>query len=164
MSHFTVLVIGDDVEGQLAPYQENNMRDCPEEYLEFNDVSEEFTEQWTTKDLDLYVSPEGEKFLKYDSRFRVCSSAVGFSNRDEYVLPERWTHVVTTPEESGYWIDDDNGNAFTNYVADYHGYERNEDGKFGYWENPNAKWDWYVVGGRWNNFFKLKEGCDGESG
>lgn len=23
--------------------------------------------------------------------------------------------------------------------------------------NPNAKWDWYVVGGRWTGFFKVKE-------
>ena len=39
MSHFTVAVITDDInklEGMLAPYQENNMDDCPREYLEFN--------------------------------------------------------------------------------------------------------------------------------
>ena len=24
-----------------------------------------------------------------------------------------------------------------------------ETGKYGYWENPNAKWDWWVIGGRW---------------
>lgn len=23
--------------------------------------------------------------------------------------------------------------------------------KHGYWQNPNAKWDWWVVGGRWRN-------------
>ncbi|ACC98533.1 hypothetical protein Emin_0980 [Elusimicrobium minutum Pei191] len=27
--------------------------------------------------------------------------------------------------------------------------------------NPNAKWDWFVVGGRWSGFFKLKEGAEG---
>lgn len=35
MSHFSVLVIGPDVDRQLAPYQENNMGDCPKEYLAF---------------------------------------------------------------------------------------------------------------------------------
>ena len=40
MSHFTVMVIGDNPEEQLAPYQENNMGDCPQEYLEFNDLTE----------------------------------------------------------------------------------------------------------------------------
>lgn len=33
--------------------------------------------------------------------------------------------------------------------------------------NPNAKWDWYVLGGRWRGFFKLRRGRKapvGESG
>lgn len=37
MSHFTVAVFSDGsktVEKLLAPYQENNMGDCPKEYLE----------------------------------------------------------------------------------------------------------------------------------
>lgn len=37
----------------------------------------------------------------------------------------------------------------------------------GYWRNPNAKWDWWVVGGRWTGFYPVKSGTDpalGESG
>lgn len=30
--------------------------------------------------------------------------------------------------------------------------------------NPNAKWDWYRIGGRWQGFFKLKEGKEGNLG
>lgn len=30
----------------------------------------------------------------------------------------------------------------------------------GYWRNPQAKWDWYQVGGRWTGYFKLKEGVE----
>ncbi len=75
MSHFTVLVIGDNWEEQLAPYQENNMGTCPKEYLE--------------------------------------------------------------------WVPDEDA----------------DDG--GYWENPNRKWDWYLMGGRWTGFFKLKSGSRG---
>jgi hypothetical protein len=30
--------------------------------------------------------------------------------------------------------------------------------------NPNAKWDWYVVGGRWTGYFTLKEGTNGDLG
>lgn len=84
MSHFTVLVIGNDHEAQLAPFQENNMGDCPKKYLEFQ-------------------------------------------------------------EDEDAEIDDGTG-------------------KKGYWTNPNAKWDWFVVGGRWGNFFKLKKGRSGKSG
>lgn len=30
--------------------------------------------------------------------------------------------------------------------------------------NPNKKWDWYQVGGRWTGFLKLKPGANGEVG
>lgn len=30
--------------------------------------------------------------------------------------------------------------------------------KKGYWENPNAKWDWFVIGGRWSNLIKNRNG------
>lgn len=33
--HFSIIVAGDNYEEQLAPFQENNMGDCPNEYLEF---------------------------------------------------------------------------------------------------------------------------------
>ena len=33
--HFSIIVAGDNYEEQLAPFQENNMEDCPKEYLEF---------------------------------------------------------------------------------------------------------------------------------
>lgn len=84
MSHFTVLVIGDDIEKQLAPYQENNMGDCPKEYMQFT-------------------------------------------------------------EDEDYDLDE-------------------EAGKKGYWSNPNTKWDWYSVGGRWTGYFKLKPGATGVVG
>ena len=83
MSHFSVAVItttglDEDVDKLLAPFQENNMGDCPKQYLEFN-------------------------------------------------------------EDQDCEIDE-------------------ETGKRGYWENPNAKWDWYTVGGRCPGMLKLKTG------
>ena len=30
--------------------------------------------------------------------------------------------------------------------------------------NPQKKWDWYQLGGRWTGFFKLKKGANGEVG
>jgi len=30
--------------------------------------------------------------------------------------------------------------------------------------NPNSKWDWYKIGGRWNGFYKLKDGRIGKVG
>ena len=101
MSHFTVLVVGEDPEWQLAPFQENNMGDCPREYLEFNETGEEIRRAYE--------------------------------------------------DESG-------GMSFEEY-AEYCGYKKDPDtGKYGYWENPDAQWNWYELGGRWRNYFKLKKG------
>jgi len=39
---------------------------------------------------------------------------------------------------------------YTQIFESYDGGELGPDGHWGYWHNPNAKWDWYVVGGRWS--------------
>ena len=82
--HFTVLVIGNNVDEQLAPYQDNNVDDIPEKYIEFRE----------------------------DDEFDVDAKT----------------------------------------------------GKCGTWYNPNAKWGWYVMGGRWLGHFKLKKGKRGKLG
>ena len=49
MSHFTVLVPAqneDELFDKLQPYQENNMGDCPKEYLEFVRVDKEDEEDY----------------------------------------------------------------------------------------------------------------------
>lgn len=83
MSHFAVMVVGDDVDGQLAPFQENNMGDCPGKFLEFQEDADGSQEH---------------------------------------------------------------------------------DGKKGYWYNPNAKWDWYTIGGCWTGYFKMKQGVAAKLG
>lgn len=114
MSHFTVMVFGENAEKQLAPFQENNMGDCPDIHLKFNDETEYVEKEWAEEDQE---------------------------TKDEY------------------------NNDFDTYAEDYHGYKKDEEtGKYGYWENPNAKWDWYQLGGRWAGFFRLKPGAKGENG
>ena len=34
--------------------------------------------------------------------------------------------------------------------------KKNSDGKWGYMDNLNSKWDWYKMGGRWAGYFKVK--------
>ncbi len=113
MSHFTVMVIGEDPESQLAPYQENNMGNCPEEYLAFNDLTERLKSEWESEDEE-------------------------------------------TKQECN--------NDFDQYASVYQGYKKQEDGRYGYWENSNAKWDWYILGGRWSGFFKMKPETKGTVG
>jgi hypothetical protein len=114
VSHFAVVVrlpgslsepeVGDAVDAALAPYQENNMGDCPKQYLKFNDVTDEYTKEYA----------ESEE------------------HRREYPT-----------------LDD--------FISKYAGYKKDETtGRFGDWENPNRKWDWWAIGGRWSGFFPIK--------
>lgn len=42
------------------------------------------------------------------------------------------------------------------FFQDYYGLEKDDDGVYGYWYNPQAKWDWYEVGGRWQGSLLVK--------
>lgn len=44
------------------------------------------------------------------------------------------------------------------FAKEYHGFSKLENEElWGRWTNPNSKWDWYQIGGRWSGFFKIKD-------
>lgn len=44
------------------------------------------------------------------------------------------------------------------YITDWYSYSWNEEEKaYGHWSNPNEKWDWFKIGGRWADMFALKD-------
>jgi hypothetical protein len=119
MSHFSVLVVGLNPKEQLAPFQENNMGDCPQEYLKFKDRTEELKEE-SLEIIDEHENPE----------------AIGKTRLEYY----------------------GKGN-FDCFVKEWDGMDLDSlTGKYGYWENPNAKWDWYQEGGRYSDRLLLKSG------
>ncbi len=101
MSHFTVLIVGENPEKQLEPFEESPEEGSP--YLVFRDGTEEVLAKW-------------EKY----------------KDSGEYASIEK-------------------------FASSYFGYDKKEDGKYGYMGNPNRKWDWYQLGGRWTGFFNLKK-------
>lgn len=156
MSHFTVLVIGNDPEDQLAPFQENNMGDCPAQYLEFTDNEDENRKEYEEGTITKVIMPDGRKLNSWDDEFRVNDS-IGHGSGTHKVpdhLEKReikFTEIYKTFEE---------------YMSDWHGTQKRDEktGRYGYWENPNAKWDWYSLGGRWAGFFTLKPYREGIQG
>jgi hypothetical protein len=108
MSHFTVLVISDNVEEQLQPYHEYECTGTEDEYVVFVPAKE----------------TEEELQAKFEE------------NKEDY-------------------------KSFEQFMSDWYGYRQNEEGVWGNKTNPNSKWDWYTVGGRWSGFFKTKEGVEG---
>lgn len=53
---------------------------------------------------------------------------------------------------------------FEQFAEDWYGYEPRADGKVIKRTNPNSKWDWYQIGGRWSGLLKLKPGANGVVG
>lgn len=177
MSHFTVAIITngapttEKIERALAPYQENNMGDCPREYLEFHSLSKEYKEEYETettervrlKDGTLIHTWSDELFEKVSQKEYEKAKEEGkqtsFDYPDTYKvkkeLDEIGAELVTIPWKGIY-------PTFEKYLEDYHGAKKDEETlDYGYWENPNAKWDWYQVGGRWAG--KLKVACECEN-
>jgi hypothetical protein len=151
MTHFTVLVVGPDHEKQLAPFQENNMGDCPEEYMEFVDVTDDSKKDYEEGTRSIVLLPNGSIASKYDDRFKT-----GKILDEKYTYPEG-SKIVEIPHVHIYPTFDD-------YMKLYDSGYKKVNGRYGYYENPNKKWDWWEVGGRWTGKFKLKPGTNGETG
>ncbi|WP_134913140.1 hypothetical protein [Paenibacillus sp. IHB B 3084] len=147
MSHFTVAIITeslDNLEQLLAPYQENNMETCPQEYLEFNDVEGEYRLAYETESSEMVKMEDGRLLSVYDNVFKT----VPFGCEVPAHL-ER----VQVPHHQRF-------SSFELFIEEYMGYKGKDEitGKYGYWENPNAKWDWWTIGGRWSGALLLKSG------
>lgn len=152
MSHFAVAVISDGtktIEELLAPYQENNMGDCPKEYLEFNNVEEEYRQQYENGGATYVFMPDGRRLFPWDEEFRVDGS-FGFGS-ETHEVPEHLEQRLIPYKETFVTFDD--------YMREWCDYEKDpETGEYGYWENPNAKWDWWLCGGRWRAQVRASEG------
>jgi hypothetical protein len=127
MSHFCVLVIGENVEEQLAPYCESD-----EQFTVFQPTGQEAFEKFKQEYPDSY-----KNYLEgYEEYKKECET-----NGDQAL------------------------NLIDHWAEDWHGaqiHPTDESLGFGYFTNPNAKWDWYEIGGRWSGFFKVKAGTNGQ--
>lgn len=149
MSHFTVLVIGDDIDSQLAPYAEDGVDD---QYSIFDNKEQECRKEYENETIDV-VEVDGQLFSLYDDRF---SDKTTLHNDKKYPV----NSVLKTVTMKEFYAD------FETFLSDYHGFEAPDEktGLYGYWSNPNAKWDWYTIGGRWSGYFKPKSGSTGSLG
>lgn len=152
MSHFTVAVITeslDHLEKMLAPYQENNMGDCPKQYLAFHNVEDEYRKIYENESSEHVQLEDGRVVSPSDAMFRKVTASGTVIG---YEVP---THLkrVQVPHRQKY-------SSFDDFMMNYEGYgaRDEETGQWGYWENPNAKWDWWTIGGRWSDALMLKSG------
>lgn len=134
MSHFTVLVIGDDHDYQLSPFHEFECTGYDDEFVKDIDQTEEARSDYERHKND----PNYKDFTQF---------VEDYYGRSKVPFGE----TVNTEDEDykyGYFTVDENGEVLKVINR----------------TNPNSKWDWYLVGGRWSDFFKMKPGKTGKVG
>lgn len=110
MSHFTVMVIGNDAKKQLEPFDEN---------MEVERYSCNVTQDEVDRFMEYYKKEnEADKDLDFQAMYKKHG--------------ESWN--------DGRWEQTKDG------VIEWSTY------------NPNSKWDWYQLGGRWAGRIMVKEG------
>jgi len=132
--HFTTLVLTneptrDAIASMMAPYQQNNMGDCPEEYLEFMDETEDIRYRYEQDTIKTFFN--GEKYVTfYDYDFNH-----GQFEKDAEKLKAK---IEEKPIKDFYDFD-----FYCKKVEGYDCEEINGEKRYGYFENPNAEWDYW---------------------
>ena len=168
MSYFSVLVIGPNIEEQLAPYHEFECTGKNDQYIKDTDITNDVRKAYDGSTRTRFKDPAGEHHCPYQARFAVKGEGVFAPT--SYPCPEGWekTEIPTKELQS-----------FLEYIEDSESKkpvpfgtspDLGGDHKYGYVllndkgevekvinrTNPNAKWDYWREGGRWAGHFLLK--------
>lgn len=127
MSHFTVIVIGPDIEAQLAPFHEFACTGVVDEYVIDLDITEDIRSSLVAPDTLLETAQS-------DYDYKVVRSEADVDRNDAH----KWGFILLGAD--------------------------GEVAKVVRRTNPNHKWDWWKIGGRWTGFFKLLPGATGDVG
>lgn len=145
----------------LAPYNENN-KDIT--YMAFDDRTDEGRTAYIQGGVDCVKTPGGRIITCHDYEF-----SRRYELHDGKVYRRRFGplhHRKQTKKSKRYL-------ALPNYpfrklfptaetfMTEYWGCVAEEGtGRYGYYFNPNGKWDWWQIGGRWPFRFLVKNDCD----
>lgn len=152
MSHFTTIAALEglyDLEDLMEPYEEQTENPA---YLEFVNVEQEYRDRYQNELQDIIILPGGKKCFPWDSEFSrkfilkdgsVYQKDFGPLHHAKRSKAAKKHRMIQIPLKKHYC-------SFEEFMNKFAGYDYIEEKQaFGFYHNPNAKWDWYVVGGRW---------------
>ena len=173
MSHYTVAVVhhpNQNVDEMLAPFYEGLA-------AEFYDITDELRYRYENETQTLYAYDSENDWEYYDDAIWDEISEEEYEDlkaqTDNSSIPNL-KPLYPTKHYCGkyYKLKEDviprevplnELYDFEYYCEEVCGYQK-VDGRYGYWHNPDAKWDWYSYGGRWNGMLRLKPGGTGTYG
>jgi len=138
MSHYAVLVIGEDVEGQLAKFDESLEMD---KYVK--KTKEEIIKE-TRKEIEDYRDGTYAEFLKDKVKYKSECNKPEHINYLENEFPLRLT-----------WSDEE---VYKHGIRWYEPEDIGPNGEVYSTRNPLSKWDWWTIGGRYRDRFVMKKG------
>ena len=156
------------LDNMLAPYCEGT--EDPR-YQEFVNEEEERREEYENGATTAIRMPDGKICTPYDPEF---TERYTLKDNKVYLHNKQKAPVLALPESTASLGNELAGfevlkqypfkslyPTFNAFLEDYCGLTYDEQHKaYGYYTNPNAKWDWYQIGGRWTSVFLVKETCD----
>lgn len=155
MSHFSVLVkipketlakcdqnIERAIENALAPY-EDGTDNLPPEILSFKDIEDEYELKYQTEQHTWY-RVDNKLLCEWDQQFFNPNWRLRNDEQPQYLIPEG-TEAITLKMTERF-------ETFEQYMKQWHQYNSRDEQteRYGYWYNPQAKWDGWEVGGRWS--------------
>lgn len=154
MSHAVVLVVTEEEPTEdllnpiLEPWYEVWDKIDPK-YTAWEDHTAECRKEWEEEGTTKYKSPDGTLRHRFDDFYKKPGTfGSGSGTSTHYDPVEKFDHEkVFIPYKEEY-------PDFFVFATEYHGYEITPDGepgKVGWYHNPNAKWDWWAIGGRWKD-------------
>jgi hypothetical protein len=172
MSHFAVLVrlpgslpmgeIEDGVRKILFPYKESyseEEEEASKPYMKFKDTEDESRKKFEEGTMSSVRLADGQEFDKWDERFRKKPTGDLFATIEDKYQHPKGAVFFDKPFKERY-------GTFERYMEEYEGIDEREPstGRYGYFRNPRATWDWYQIGGRWaGSVLSIKPGTEDES-
>lgn len=164
--HFSVGVLSKQPHGfvdLLASFQKNNMGNCLKQHLEFLDVEEKYLDIYKNGIDKRVVMPDDRLLLENDREFDIVfPHEVPFSEYDYDCLKlsenEKVIKIIPEGLEIKEFLFEEIYSTFEEFLSDYYGFSKDKEiGKYGYWYNPNVKWDRYELGGRWRGLLLVQK-------
>lgn len=196
MSHFVVMVIGENVEAQLQPYHEFECTGTNDQYVQDIDITDKRRAEFENYSIEYVRMDNGALVDKYDREFyrdftdeelaRIRPLGTGSNSelvwhsddwhdgrgyRPRVHCPPKDKIVTRRAQEIMSFAEYLKRDGVRAFIEEGDDPKAVEDAKYGYavvWNgevvkvvdrtNPNAKWDWWTVGGRYSQYYRAKDG------